>query len=86
MVFVRVRDQPDLVEVFSPVLLEVQENQRLYQKLSELTHRMPELRPIDCGPLRNARYVEAATVLLLEINQRRRARSSLRIVGLDPGE
>ncbi len=41
MVFVRVRDQPDLVEVFSPVLLEVQENQRLYQKLSELTHRMP---------------------------------------------
>jgi hypothetical protein len=41
MVFVRVRDQPPMVEVFSPVLTEVEENQRLYQRLSELTHRMP---------------------------------------------
>jgi hypothetical protein len=41
MVFVRVRQQPPLVEVFSPVLAEVDENQRLYQRLSELTHRMP---------------------------------------------
>jgi hypothetical protein len=41
MVFVRVREQPPLVEVFSPVLTEVDENQRLYQRLSELTHRMP---------------------------------------------
>jgi hypothetical protein len=41
MVFVRVREQPPLVEVFSPVLTEIPENQRLYQRLSELTHRMP---------------------------------------------
>ncbi len=41
MVFVRVRDEPPLVEVFSPVLTQVNENQRLYQRLSELTHRMP---------------------------------------------
>jgi hypothetical protein len=41
MVFVRVRDNPPLVEVFSPVLTEVEENQRVYQRLSELTHRMP---------------------------------------------
>ena len=41
MVFVRVRDQPPLVEVISPVLTQVSENQRLYQRLSELTHRMP---------------------------------------------
>jgi hypothetical protein len=41
MVFVRVREQPPLVEVFSPVLTGVDENQRLYQRLSELTHRMP---------------------------------------------
>lgn len=41
MVFVRVRDQPPMVEVFSPMLTEVDENQRLYQRLSELTHRMP---------------------------------------------
>jgi hypothetical protein len=41
MVFVRVRDNPPLVDVFSPVLTEVDTNQQLYARLSELTHRMP---------------------------------------------
>jgi len=41
MVFVRVRDTPPLVDVFSPVLTDVEPNERLYVKLSELTNRMP---------------------------------------------
>ena len=41
MVFVRVRDNPPLVDVFSPVLTEVEPTEQLYVKLSELTHRMP---------------------------------------------
>ena len=41
MVFVRVRDNPPLVDVFSPVLTEVEPNERLYTRLSELTNRMP---------------------------------------------
>jgi hypothetical protein len=41
MVFVRVRDEPPLVDVFSPVLTEVEANEQLYVRLSELTHRMP---------------------------------------------
>ncbi len=41
MVFVRVKDNPPLVDVFSPVLTDVDVNQQLYAKLSELTHRMP---------------------------------------------
>ncbi|MGC5032394.1 T3SS (YopN, CesT) and YbjN peptide-binding chaperone 1 [Micromonospora sp. DT229] len=41
MVFVRVRDNPPLVDVFSPVLTEVEPTERLYVKLSELTNRMP---------------------------------------------
>jgi hypothetical protein len=41
MVFVRVRDNPPLVDVFSPVLTDVDANQQLYVRLSELTHRMP---------------------------------------------
>jgi hypothetical protein len=41
MVFVRVRDNPPLIDVFSPVLTEVEPNERLYVKLSELTNRMP---------------------------------------------
>src|SRR5262245_65354626 len=41
MVFVRVRDEPPLVDVFSPVLTDVKANEKLYVRLSELTHRMP---------------------------------------------
>jgi len=41
MVFVRVRDNPPLVDVFSPVLTEVEPTEKLYVKLSELTNRMP---------------------------------------------
>lgn len=53
------------------------------REILDLVARIPVLRPVDCGPLRNARYVEAATVLLLELNRRHRATTSLRIVGLD---
>jgi type III secretion system-like peptide-binding chaperone len=41
MVFVRVRDTPPLVEVFSPVLTEVPPTEKLLVRLSDLTHRMP---------------------------------------------
>lgn len=41
MVFVRVRDDPPLIDVFSPVLTEVPASEQLYVKLSELTNRMP---------------------------------------------
>jgi hypothetical protein len=41
MVFVRVRDNPQLVDVFSPVLTDVEPTEKLYVKLSELTNRMP---------------------------------------------
>jgi hypothetical protein len=41
MVFVRVRDTPPLVDVFSPVLTEIEPTEQLYVRLSELTNRMP---------------------------------------------
>jgi hypothetical protein len=41
MVFVRVRENPPLVDVFSPILTEVEPTEDLYVKLSELTNRMP---------------------------------------------
>jgi hypothetical protein len=41
MVFVRVRENPPLVDVFSPVLTEINANEQLYLRLSDLTHRMP---------------------------------------------
>jgi hypothetical protein len=41
MVFVRIRDNPPLIDVFSPVLTDVEPTEQLYVKLSELTNRMP---------------------------------------------
>jgi hypothetical protein len=41
MVFVRVRANPPLVDVFSPILTGVDASEELYQKLCELTNRMP---------------------------------------------
>ncbi len=41
MVFVRVRDNPPLVDVLSPLLTEVTPTEQLYVRLSELTNRMP---------------------------------------------
>ncbi|QSB14887.1 hypothetical protein JQS43_00370 [Natronosporangium hydrolyticum] len=41
MVFVKVRDNPPLVDVFSPILTEIKPSEQLYGRLSELTNRMP---------------------------------------------
>lgn len=41
MVFVKVRDNPPLVDVFSPVLTGIEPSEPLYGRLSELTNRMP---------------------------------------------
>jgi hypothetical protein len=41
MVFVKVRENPPLVDVFSPVLTQIKPSEKLYWRLSELTNRMP---------------------------------------------
>jgi hypothetical protein len=41
MVFVKVRDNPPLIDVFSPLLTEVEPNEQLFVRLSDLTNRMP---------------------------------------------
>jgi hypothetical protein len=41
MVFVKVRDNPPLVDVFSPILTEIKPSEKLYGTLSDLTNRMP---------------------------------------------
>lgn len=41
MVFVRVHDNPPLIDVYSPILTGVKPNERLYERLSQLQRRMP---------------------------------------------
>lgn len=49
----------------------------------DLVRRIPALRAVDAGALVNARSLEAITALLLNLNRRHRAITSIRILGLE---
>ena len=52
-------------------------------EVADLVRRIPDLRPVDTGPLANSGLVEALTALLLNINRRYATTTSIKIVGLD---
>lgn len=49
---------------------------------SSVVRRIPDLRPVHAGSLASAASVEAFTAVLLEVNRRNRARSTIHLVGL----
>jgi len=51
-------------------------------EVGALVRRLPGLRAVDAGDLRNARYIEAITPLLLNLNRASGARTSIAILGL----
>ena len=51
--------------------------------VAALVERIPSLRAIDAGVLRNVRYVEGLTALLVSLNRLHRAHTSVRVLGLD---
>jgi 8-hydroxy-5-deazaflavin:NADPH oxidoreductase len=51
-------------------------------EVAALIGLLPGLRAVDAGTIRNARYLEAITALLLNLNRRHHACTSIRIVGL----
>ncbi|MFQ5875571.1 MAG: NADPH-dependent F420 reductase [Dehalococcoidia bacterium] len=53
------------------------------EEVMALAQRIPNLRAVDGGALANARYVEEITALLLNINRIYKARTMIRIVGLE---
>ena len=53
------------------------------EEVMVLAQRIPNLRAVDGGPLVNARYVEQVTALLLNINRIHKARTMIRIMGLE---
>lgn len=50
-----------------------------------LVHRMPNLRAVNAGALVNARHLESITTLLLNLNRRYKALTSIEILGLKLG-
>jgi hypothetical protein len=51
-------------------------------RVMALIARIPGYRPVDAGPLINARSLESITALLLNINRRQHAITSIQILGL----
>lgn len=55
-------------------------------RVVDLVRRIPHYRPVDAGALINARALEHLTALLLNINKRHRAVTSIQILGLKNGD
>ena len=51
-------------------------------EVAALVGLLPGLRAVDAGGIANARYLEAITALLLNLNRRHKARTSIAILGL----
>jgi NADPH-dependent F420 reductase len=52
-------------------------------EVARLVGLLPGLHAVDAGGIANARYLEAITALLLNLNRRHRALTSIAILGLD---
>ena len=50
--------------------------------VSDLTRKIPDLRPVDGGALANSKYVEQITPLLVNINRIYKIHAGIKIVGL----
>lgn len=51
-------------------------------EVAELIRRIPTLRPVDAGVLANARYLEAITALLVNVNRQHKVHATIAITDL----
>jgi len=76
----------ELVEIDHPVegdIVICSDHKDAKATIVELVKRIPRYRPVDAGALVNARVTEGITAMLLNINRRYKAVTSIRILGLD---
>jgi NADPH-dependent F420 reductase len=75
----------DLADVRTPLEADVLvcgDDGTARESVAALAARMPNLRAVDAGPLRLARPIEAITAVLVNLNRRHRAHTSIKILGL----
>lgn len=53
------------------------------QAVVDLVSKMPDLRPIDAGPLSMSKFVEDLTALIIGMNMRYKTQAAVRMVGID---
>lgn len=76
----------ELVEIDHPVegdIVICSDHKDAKATIVELVKRIPRYRAVDAGALVNARVTEGITAMLLNINRRYKAVTSIRILGLD---
>ena len=54
-----------------------------YEATAELVDLIPDLRPLNAGSMSNAGPIESLTAVLLQLNIRYKARTALRLTGID---
>lgn len=54
-----------------------------YEATAELVDLIPDLRPLNAGSLSNAGPIESLTAVLLQLNVRYRARTAVRLTGIE---
>jgi NADPH-dependent F420 reductase len=52
-------------------------------RVAELVRRIDGLRPVDCGRLEVARFIEGLTPLLISVNVRNKAHAGIRLTGIE---
>jgi len=52
------------------------------RRAADVIGRIPGLRPVDCGRLESARFIEALTPLLISVNSRHRTHAGVKLTGL----
>ena len=53
------------------------------RRVADLVRKIRGLRPIDCGRLEVARYIEGITPLLISVNARNKTHAGIRLTGLE---
>ena len=76
----------DLSHTLASDVLICGDDEAARREVAVLVGHVPGLRPIDAGPLRLARYVEGLTALLVSLNIRHKALTSIAITGLERGK
>lgn len=75
----------DLGSTLASDVLLCTDDEEARREVARLVELVPGLRPVDAGPLRLARHVEGLTALLVTLNIRHKALTSIEIVGLERG-
>jgi NADPH-dependent F420 reductase len=52
-------------------------------RVADLVRRIPGLRPVDCGRLEVARFIEGLTPLLISVNVRNKTHAGIRLTGME---